>query len=151
MPELNPEDILSIYNEYLYIDIDNISNHNLKAGQYEQKILVLFLENDFSIANETMLQKMISSCKLADKDTYSISLNHENDALKVIQQYNPTTVLSFGISFQGEHFRFNKTYYKPFRFNNIKFLLSESLTKLNSDEQLKRTLWTNGLKPLFIP
>lgn len=150
MLELNPEDILSIYNEYLYIDVNNISNHRVVTGQFEQRILVLFLESDYNAGTETMLQKMMASCKLEQKDTYFVALKDENQLLAIVQHYNPITVVSFGLTFQGETIRFNRSAYKPFRFNNIKFLLSDSLTKLNSDDQLKRTLWTNGLKPLFI-
>ena len=76
-------------------------------------------------------------------------LVEKNAVLRIINQLNPETVILFGLSLNNEAFNAQKNVYKPFRFNNIKFLLSNSLSEVSANAAMKSSLWTTGLKPLF--
>jgi hypothetical protein len=73
----------------------------------------------------------------------------KNAILPIINQLNPETVLLFGLNLNNEALNAQKNLYKPFRFNQIKFLLSNSLSELGANAAMKSSLWTTGLKPLF--
>jgi hypothetical protein len=54
-----------------------------------------------------------------------------------------------GISFESEIFVGNKKKYKPFTFNRIKIVLTDSLYDLQSDKAKRLLLWNDCIKPLF--
>jgi hypothetical protein len=149
MPSHNNEDILSIYSEKLYVSPNNIDEFKIVSGNFEQKVLVLFLENDLNTTTDQLLQKMMAGCKLTSNDYYFVALKTEMDALKAIQHFNPAFCILFGVQLRSEILQLHKEPYKPFRYNSIKFVVSDPLSVIVNNEQLKASLWKNGLKILF--
>ena len=149
MNEIQIDQVLHIYNETLYTNIDSKASHELLKGSFQQKILILISKEDNLLENQELLAKMLTACKLQEAD-YQISILVEKNAvLSIINQLNPETVILFGLSLNNEAFNAQKNVYKPFRFNNIKFLLSNSLSEVSANAAMKSSLWTTGLKPLF--
>lgn len=149
MNEIQIDQVLHIYNETLYTNIDSKASHELLKGSFQQKILILISKEDNLPANQELLAKMLSACKLQEADYQISMLVEKNAVLTIINQLNPETVILFGLSLNNEAFNAQKNVYKPFRFNNIKFLLSNSLSEVSANAAMKSSLWTTGLKPLF--
>lgn len=149
MNEIQIDQVLHIYNETLYTNIDSKASHELLKGSFQQKILILISKEDNLPANQELLAKMLSACKLQEADYQISMLVEKNAVLSIINQLNPETVILFGLSLNNEAFNAQKNVYKPFRFNNIKFLLSNSLSEVSANAAMKSSLWTTGLKPLF--
>lgn len=149
MNDIQIGEVLHIYNETLYTNVDFNASHEILKGSFQQKILILISKEDNLPANQELLAKMLIACKLQEAD-YQISMVlQENAILPIINQLNPETVLLFGLSLNNEAFNVQKNIYKPFRFNQIKFLLSNSLSEVSANAAMKSSLWTTGLKPLF--
>lgn len=149
MPASKNTDVLHIYNEDLYISIPSNEHFSLTKGQFEQKVLLICLHEDVNDASMLTLDKMMKSCKLEEKDYGLVVISSQNEALEVIQQFRPGIVILFGIVLQTQQLQINKTWYKPFHYNQIQFLQSDSLAKLNQNQELKVQLWNKGLKVLF--
>ena len=149
MNEIQIDQVLHIYNETLYTNIDFKASYELLKGSFQQKILILISKEDNLPANQELLAKMLSACKLQEADYQISMLVEKNAVLTIINQLNPETVILFGLSLNNEAFNAQKNVYKPFRFNNIKFLLSNSLSEVSANAAMKSSLWTTGLKPLF--
>jgi len=149
MNEIQIDQVLHIYNETLYTNIDSKASHELLKGSFQQKILILISKEDNLPENQELLAKMLTACKLQEADYQISMLVEKNAVLSIINQLNPETVILFGLSLNNEAFNAQKNVYKPFRFNNIKFLLSNSLSEVSANAAMKSSLWTTGLKPLF--
>jgi hypothetical protein len=149
MNEIQIDQVLHIYNETLYTNIDSKASHELLKGSFQQKILILISKEDNLPANQELLAKMLTACKLQEADYQISMLVEKNAVLTIINQLNPETVILFGLSLNNEAFNAQKNVYKPFRFNQIKFLLSNSLSEVSANAAMKSSLWTTGLKPLF--
>jgi DNA polymerase III psi subunit len=149
MNEIQIDQVLHIYNETLYTNIDFKASHELLKGSFQQKILILISKEDNLPENQELLAKMLAACKLQEADYQISMLLEKNEVLNIINQLNPETVILFGLSLNNEAFNAQKNVYKPFRFNNIKFLLSNSLSEVSANAAMKSSLWTTGLKPLF--
>jgi hypothetical protein len=149
MNDIQIGEVLHIYNETLYTNVDFNASHEILKGSFQQKILILISKEDNLPANHELLAKMLIACKLQEAD-YQISMVlQENAILPIINQLNPETVLLFGLNLNNEALNAQKNLYKPFRFNQIKFLLSNSLSEVGANAAMKSSLWTTGLKPLF--
>lgn len=142
-------DVLHIYNEDLYISIPTFDSLVIAKGGYEKKVLILCLKSDQNEANSIMLEKMMNSCQLKESDYGLVFLDQHRESLEALQQFKPETAILFGIILQNDHLQINKTPYKPFRFHQMKILQSDSLSMLNQKQELKVTLWNQGLKRLF--
>ena len=149
MNDIQIGEVLHIYNETLYTNVDFNASHEILKGSFQQKILILISKEDNLPANHELLAKMLTACKLQEAD-YQISMVLQKNAiLPIINQLNPETVLLFGLNLNNEALNAQKNVYKPFRFNQIKFLLSNSLSEVSVNAAMKSSLWTTGLKPLF--
>lgn len=149
MNEIEIGEVLHIYNETLYTNTDFATSYEILAGSFQQKILIFISNEDNLPQNQELLGKMLAACKLQEID-YQIAILEKKEAiLQVVNQLNPETLLLFGLTLNNEAFNIQKHLNKPFRFNNIKMLLSNSLTEINANPALKSALWTTGLKPLF--
>ena len=149
MNDIQIDEVLHIYNETLYTNIDSNASYEIIKGSFQQKILILISKEDNLLENQQLLTKMLAACNLQEAD-YQIGMVLEKKAiLQIINQLNPETVLLFGLSLNNEAFNAQKNVYKPFRFNQIKFLLSNTLSEVSANAAMKSSLWTTGLKPLF--
>ena len=149
MNDIQIDEVLHIYNETLYTNIDSNASYEIIKGSFQQKILILISKEDNLPENQQLLTKMLAACNLQEAD-YKIGMVLEKNAiLQIINQLNPETVLLFGLSLNNEAFNAQKNVYKPFRFNQIKFLLSNTLSEVSANAAMKSSLWTTGLKPLF--
>lgn len=149
MIEVNTDEVLHIYTETLYTNIDFKASHEVLKGSFQQKILILISKEDNLPANQELLSKMLQACKLQEVDYQIVILSDTSQILSTINHLQPETVLLFGLHLNNEAFNAQKKLYSPFRFNNIKFLLSNTLTEVSANPALKSSLWTTGLKPLF--
>jgi DNA polymerase III psi subunit len=143
------DDIMHIYNENLYVEAENKAHYQIESGLFEKKALAVCLKNDTNEANMTLLSKMLAACKLSANDYYIISVENEEQLLLTLNELNPETAIIFGMNIHSPVFQVNKPPYRPFRFNQIKFLLSESLSTISVNTTSKRALWEDGLKVLF--
>lgn len=142
-------DVLHIYNDDIYISIPTFDRFKSSKGNFEKKILLLCLENDLNEANTITIEKMMTSCKLQIDDYAVVYLKHEDEALEALQQFRPEKAILFGLPLQNNQLQISKTWYKPFKFNQITIIQSDSLSILNQKPELKMTLWNPGLKILF--
>lgn len=149
MNDIQIDEVLHIYNETLYTNIDSNASYEIIKGSFQQKILILISKEDNLLENQQLLTKMLAACNLQEADYQIGMVLEKNGILQIINQLNPETVLLFGLSLNNEAFNAQKNVYKPFRFNQIKFLLSNSLSEVSANAAMKSSLWTTGLKPLF--
>lgn len=149
MNEIQIDEVLHIYNETLYTNIDFKASYEILKGSFQQKILILISKDDNLPENQQLLEKMLQACKLQEADYQIAMLPDTSHVLSTINQLQPETVLLFGLHLNNEAFNAQKKLYAPFRFNNIKFLLSNTLREVSTTPALKSSLWTTGLKPLF--
>ncbi|MBL7767151.1 MAG: hypothetical protein JNJ58_13710 [Chitinophagaceae bacterium] len=149
MLELNPEEITYIYDTVLYESVPE--KHDYKTIQHKNgnRIAIFLLEKEFSTEDHTLLKKMMGASQLHEEAYSIIALTQVSDLMAVLVKWHPETVILFGLTLQSPIFQLNRELYKPFRFNQMRILLAESLPKLAKDDSAKKQLWNNGLKPLF--
>jgi hypothetical protein len=119
------------------------------AGASPKPVLVITTATD---ANSAQLQKMMDVCKLQAEqynvlplqDGEQIAWHQLRDALQ------PKFVFLIGITPDrlgiSALFRINE----PNHFNGCLWLPTLSLTELNQHDPLKKQLWEEGMKPLFV-
>ncbi|MEZ5046432.1 MAG: hypothetical protein R2831_05520 [Chitinophagaceae bacterium] len=145
----NIPEIINIYNETLYIDFSSNVANTIVKGEKEAQVSVFVLTKDFNQEAELFLEKMLQACQLS-KATYKIVvLEMEAYALANYRQYKSDINLFFGFSLENDVFAMKRAYNKPFRFNEKKWLISQSLAELMQNVNLKSELWVHGLKVLF--
>ncbi len=144
-----PEDILFLYNESLYADLNLIDESDSPSQEDPCAVLILFPASDLNDETATMLKKMMAGCRLEEKDYRLSAVEPNQDILPLIRRYHPDYCILFGLPLQSEFLQVSKPPNKPFRFGGIAFLLSEPLTQIARSPELKSTLWIQGLKVLF--
>lgn len=146
---LSADEVLHIYTDILYENFENESLTQILAGNYKKRILVIIKSTEYDVGDEALLSKMLQACQLAQDDYYLIAATSADMIRPLITKHNPETIILFGMSLDTDMMKLQKPKYKPFRFNQIKILLCDSLPAIAKDGNLKIAMWTQGLKPLF--
>lgn len=140
---------LPLYTEEVFFTVQPEISLQADLGLFEKKILLLYVTQELNAATDEMMRKMMNSCRLSENDYYRVGLNSPHELLAAIRQFQPETVLVFGIAWENGSFNVKKPLYKPFRFAGMKCLLSDGIQTLQDKPELKKTLWNNGLKYIF--
>lgn len=144
-PSLN--ELLPIYTETLYEEIPADSYVVLKESP-EAHVLICVDQKDMTPETETMLQKMLTACRLGPKAVTILGVQGDFSPT-LLRRFQTEYILFFGVQIRSEVFRWGKSLNKPFRFHERKWLFSYSLSDIHAQAPLKAELWTNGLKVLF--
>lgn len=140
---------LPLYTEEVFFTLQTEEIPQPNLGNFEKKVLLLYKQQELNAATDEMLRKMMNSCKLTENDYYRVGLLQTSQISPALRQYQPETVLIFGLPWENGSFQIQKPLYKPFRFAGMKCLLSEGIETLHAKPELKKTLWNNGLKYIF--
>ena len=115
-------------------------------------VLILSLPYQSATAEEIQLQKMMDACKLT-ADKYNIIQIKENQLFNIntaIPGLKAEKILLFGISpFQlgiSAQFVLNT----PNPFAGCVFIPALSLSVMEQQPEMKKQLWNNALKPVFV-
>ncbi len=149
MIDAKATEFLHIYNEILYTSEFTGDKPINLIGKYEKKILIVLNKSDFTTEQEELLMKMLQACKITSQDYGILLREDETPVIHFVRHFTPEVLIVFGMTLDLPHMRLNKPLNKPFRFNQIKMLLSYSLQELQANTTFKSDLWSNGLKPLF--
>jgi len=124
-------------------------------GEHEavqKPVLVIVADCAENTAGDGQLQKMLEACKLTSQQYYilRISDGQKISWYRVREKINPKIVFLIGVlPVQlgiAALFRLNEAN----NFNDRLWLPTVSLQELDKNQELKKQLWTNGMKPLFI-
>jgi hypothetical protein len=149
-------------NEYI-----NIIKTNLTDPQYDvlweplpddikamprKPVLVITPANENNPAAAAQVQKMLDACQLTPAQ-YNIVTLKEDEMIawhQLREQMDPKFIFLIGIMPSrlgiASMFRLNE----PNRFNERYWLPTLSPEQLNENAELKKQLWSNGMKPLFV-
>lgn len=149
MNDLQAIEVLHIYQETLYTQVDINHAYRIISGSYGQQILLCITASDEQAHLLELLQKMMHACKLTEVDYQVVVIENMSPVHRVVAQCQPHVCILFGMSLQHESFQSLKKTYIPFRFNQVKMLTTHTLQEINQDATIKSTLWNQGLKPIF--
>ncbi len=146
---MNHAELLPVYNETLVTMIENEGNIIHKTADSGQKVLALVKQDEWNGENEVFLKKILASCNLNDNDYIIALTGNEGNIFEIISRYAPEVLFLFGVKLESGFFKPNKNIYKPFTFNHIKIVLSDTLAVIKSDKDKRLLLWNQCIKPLF--
>ncbi|MCB0698939.1 MAG: hypothetical protein H6551_03825 [Chitinophagales bacterium] len=114
-------------------------------------VLVLTLRIQEGSAESTQLEKILAACKL-NAEQYNLIQLDNNEQLawhQLKQSAQPAVVILFGIHPSNlgisAMFRFNSLN----NFDKTQWIPTLSLQELEKNQEAKKALWTDALKPLF--
>lgn len=118
----------------------------------DKKVLIISADYAENSSEEQQLTKMMQACKLSNEDYNIIKLN---DAQKISwhllrERLSPKVVILLGIDPQalGIVARFRAYYANSF--DDRIWIVSASLQELEHNQELKKSLWVDALKPVFV-
>ncbi|KXK41514.1 MAG: nucleoside-triphosphatase rdgB [Bacteroidetes bacterium OLB11] len=119
-------------------------------GGFQRQVLLLVNQAEWNDANEEFLKKILSSCKLNEGDYLIVLLEAHQSSFDIIRLFSPKILLLFDVPFESSFFKSNKSFNKPFIYNQIKIVITHSLGELKNDKDKKLLLWNRCIKPLFL-
>lgn len=127
-------------------------SENQDFGEVQPKATLIITTPLTESSNESIqLGKILSACTL-DSNSYNHLQLTENEQIawhKIKQAYQPKTIILFGIHPNElgvlALFRLNDIN----NFDNVKWIPTLSLEKLEQTPEAKKLLWQDALKPLF--
>ncbi|MCC7028991.1 MAG: hypothetical protein IT257_01710 [Chitinophagaceae bacterium] len=146
---MNHLELIPLYSETLYEDHAADAEIGVEVLHSGQKVLVLVQDSEWNVENEAFLKKILAAGKLNDNDFIIQSVSKPGKIFPLIAAFHPEVLLLFGLQLDSEFFKPQKSVYKPFVMNEIKIVLSDTLTVLNADKDKRLLLWNNCIKPLF--
>lgn len=146
--ELN-EKILPIYDDILFLT--EIQNPQILSNYLEnaQIILFVYLKSDINAENKQLLQNLITACKVVEAQVQFLEIDLINDFIKLFPHLLAKKIVLFGISLESDILSTAYIQHYLFEFKGKKLVQTSSLTELNTNQELKKILWNNGLKPMF--
>jgi hypothetical protein len=138
--EINTLELLSIYDEILYVNNFDAATVSLE-GSYNKRILLFVGRKEYTDENKSMVLKMITACKLDVQDVGIAKISAQEEILPVINYNNPTYILNFGMPLANEVFKQIQVPNKVREYSNAKIINTYSLTQLNAKPNLKVELW----------
>ena len=130
-------------NDLLFLPTDS-SDLCTISGAFEQKVIVVLMEDDFKAA-QSFLEKMMGAAKInLLQDTLMIQINHQNkvNIAAELKKRRPEQVLVFGILPDQLCLNIVALPYAPVYFLETKFLFADRLSALEPDKNLKTKLWS---------
>ena len=115
-------------------------------------VLVLSTKYDAGSAEETQLVKMLQACKLTTEQYNVIQLAEDQKIAwhKLKEELKPEKILLLGIHPRqlgiSALFGLNEVNH----FGDCMFIPTLSLNELGKQDEMKKQLWNNGLKPTFV-
>jgi len=113
--------------------------------------MVVFTQQFNNQEEQEFLKKILTACKMETSDYCLMELKQEECIAwnQIRDEIQPNFVLSFGIPAQQlgilAMFKFNSSN----SFDHCNFIFVDSLSTLQNNVALKKTFWTNILKPIF--
>lgn len=147
---MNIIDILPLYNNPLYVMPYTSNNIKFSYGNFEQKLMAVMHIKEKNDENLNFLESIFQSFKKNSNEYLILADDNSDILLQQINHKHPTHVFVFNIDKHLEHFQFKKSKYKPFTFNNIIYILCDSVNDIRIDKEKKMQLWNNAIKPLFV-
>jgi len=134
----------------LTISLNNANELTLIAGNNVSTLLLYLPKSGADMSEESLLSlhKLASAVKLSTEHYLAINLkNHANLLFKDFASMpNIKQVICFGITGEMIGLHLDYLIYKPFIFNNLNILISDSLEGISQDD--KKLLW-HGLQLMF--
>ena len=122
------------------------------AGAGIRHVLILISETDKGAEEQVQLRKMLDACKLKPEDYNIITLQADKMIAwhQLREKLDPKIVFLIGIApLQlgiSSLFRLNE----PNSFNDRIFLPTISIREQEQFPDMKKQLWINGMKPIFV-
>jgi hypothetical protein len=146
---MNHLELIPVYTETLFEAVADEGNYSAEMSAEAQKIMVMVLKSEWNDTNEIFLKKILGAAKLNDKDYLIKVVGDTENIFPAISALRPEVLFLFGPKLESEFFRSQKSNYKPFIMNQVKIVLSDTLTVLSSDKDKRLLLWNQCIKPLF--
>lgn len=115
---------------------------------------VLILSNSYPAgsAEEAQLNKMLQACGLSTEKYFIFQLN-ENECIAwhlLKQKFNPKYILLIGLLPAQLGIAAVLNIHAPNRFDEAIWIPSLSVADLEKQPEMKKQLWLNALKPVFV-
>ena len=128
-----------------------LNRNDLDLAVLSKAKMVVFTQHLNNQEELDFLKKILAACKMESSDYCMIELKQDQQIAwnQIRDELQPSFVLSFGIPANKlgilALFKFNGSN----SFDNCQFIFVDSLNALQNNVALKKTLWTNILKPIF--
>jgi len=117
-------------------------------GSNTSGVIVLTTANPTSEELE-LLDKILNSVNLSIEEVALISYSQEfEDKISMLSDLASSKIISFGFTSGKSRLLDIQTKYSPSSIDNRLVIITDSLSEINSDKELKRKLW-NCLKEVF--
>lgn len=113
--------------------------------------MVVFTQQFNNQEEEDFLKKILTACKMTSSDYCILALKQDEKIAwnQLRDETEPSYLISFGVPANKlgilALFKFNSSN----AFDNCQFIFVDSLSTLQNNVALKKTLWTDILKPIF--
>lgn len=115
-------------------------------GHYS--LLILVKEEGYGESEVSLLQKILSAVEF-DLNKDALLLKSKSESFHHLKSaYDIKAVVSFGVPLRSVGLNFETKPYQPIEYQEMKFLLAESLPTIAVDKSRKATLW-KALKAMF--
>jgi hypothetical protein len=137
--------IINTYSDFL------LNRNDLDLAVLSKAKMVVFTQQLNNQEEEDFLKKILTACKMTSSDYCMIEIKQDRQIAwnQIRDDIQPIFVLSFGIPANKlgilALFKFNSSN----AFDNCQFIFVDSLSTLQNNVALKKTLWTDILKPIF--
>jgi hypothetical protein len=121
-------------------------------GSVQKPVLIVVSAYEQGSEDEVQLQKMLGACGLKQEQYNIIQLNKEEKTPwhGLREQLDPKVVFLIGVmpSQLGISALFEA--HVPNNFNDRVWLPTLSISELEQQQAVKKQLWVNGMKPIFV-
>ena len=133
-------------------EFDIFWNENISAGESHKTTLVISTSYDAGSQEELQLQKMLQACSLTPASCHIVQLSENSPAAwhQLRDKAQPEFVILLGISTQQLGISALMRFTEPNRFNDCIFIPTLALPELEKQPDVKKQLWLNALKPVFV-
>lgn len=112
--------------------------------------LVLSLPYATSSAEDVQLNKMLQACQLADYNVVQMEAGQKLAWHRLKSKLSPRHILLLGILPEQLGISALFRLFSPNHFDECTWIPGLSLTEMESQPEVKKQLWLNGLKPVFV-
>ncbi len=138
--DYNTEQILSIYNETLYVTSDTADLPTVEGG-FGKKILVLIHGEENNDANKETVSKIMGACKCTIDDYGIAAIDNPSQTIAIIVQHRPSFILSFDVGASNDVFKFMTSKYKLRQLFGVDIITSYNFAQMAVDATVKKELW----------
>ncbi len=142
---------LSIISSEIISDkFDHYWNHINDLSQSNGVKLLVITSAFNNLQEEQQLQKIIQACQLTENESCTLTIDKSVAWHKIREAVHPQVVLLLGVHPYELGISALFHVLAPNNFDGCLWLVAPSLSEMEKYNDVKKQLWTNGLKPIFI-